>query len=259
MLSSITARITAVLLAIMIIVISLSAVLNYYKFKATETNLLISRYAFVLNEIKATIETGLDLGLSLDLLPNVTVLLQDQVARDQSILSIDVFNRSGAVLFSTDSSFVDDLVSEEWVGAANENPDESWFIEERDSNAIGLAVLDNLGQITGYVAVRYSRSESTLALQDVAKKLAITASFIILASLVAGGFILHLLVRPWSQEVRKFSLIEDALRRDKIVDQEASNLSKQADEEITAKDNLDLVLSKIENIRSELRKLDSRS
>ena len=257
-LKSIASRLSAVLLVILTTAIVLAAVLNYYKFKASQTNLQISRYSFVLSEVKSTVETSLNLGLPLNQLPNIGALLTDQAAEDNSILSIDIFDDHGSALFSTDSSFVGDLVAETWVDAAKENTLDNWYVEERDANAIGLTISDNLGQIAGFVAVRYSRIETNRKLEDVAKRLALTAFIIILVATMVGVIILHFLVSPWSRQIHTYGSIVNILRsqpgeKDENTDKSNGEIDSQSTE-----GGLKSALLEIDDIRSQLRQLDSK-
>ncbi len=258
MLKSIASRISAMLLVILTTAIVLAAVLNYYKFKASQTNLQISRYSFVLSEVKSIVETSLNLGLPLKQLPNIGALLTDQAAEDNSILSIDIFDQNGSALFSTDSSFIDDLVAKAWVDAAKENISDNWYVEERDANAIGLAISDNLGQIAGFVAVRYSRIEANRKLEDVAKKLALTAFIIILVATLVGIIILHFLVSPWSRQIHTYGSIVNILRAEQMKEDDIADKTKSEIDNQSTEDGLKAALSEIDDIRSELRQLDSK-
>jgi len=69
-----------------------------------------SRFRFSLHQVKAALESGLRLGFAPADLPAAQGLIDQVLARQQDILSVDVFDAQGRVLFSTDQSGVGDSV-----------------------------------------------------------------------------------------------------------------------------------------------------
>ena len=110
-------RITLALVVILAAGVGMTTVLSAHMFERTLSDFLTSRFEFELNDVRQRIETQMDLGLALAELQSVPQELEEYLRADEQILSIEVFDDTGIVLFSTDPSFVGDLVTEEWVTA----------------------------------------------------------------------------------------------------------------------------------------------
>lgn len=160
------------LVAILMAGIAMTIGLSLDKFRRTHTDLLTSRFQFVVNDIRNKIETQMDLGLALSTLQDVSEELETYQSDDESILSIEVFDENGSVLFSTDPSFIGDLVSEDWVIAwrTNQNAN-SWSRLERDAGVVGVPIQNNLNQNVGSLALRYSRDFLDLSVANQTERL----------------------------------------------------------------------------------------
>ena len=151
-------RISFVLAVVLVAGAVMTGVLSIYKYERTLANLLTSRFYFVANDMRQKIETQMDLGLPLVHLQGVTEELDSYLRLDDQVLSIEVFDETGKVLFSTDASFVGDLVSENWLilWLTNQNKD-MWSTLEIDAGIVGVPLHNNLSQNVGSLALRYSR------------------------------------------------------------------------------------------------------
>ena len=151
-------RITLALVVILAAGVAMMTLLSAHMFERTLSDFLNSRFEFELNDIRQRIESQVDLGIELADLPGVPAELEEYLLADAQILSIEVFDESGTVLFSTDPSFVGDLVTEEWVSAWHASHGRDvWSDLERDARVVGVPLRDNLGRDVGSLALRYSR------------------------------------------------------------------------------------------------------
>lgn len=151
-------RITLALVIILAAGVAMTTVLSAHMFERTLSDFLTSRFEFELNDVRQRIETQMDLGIELAELQSVPQELEEYLHTDEQILSIEVFDETGIVLFSTDPSFVGDLVTEEWVAAWRASRGrEVWSGLERDARVVGVPLRDNLGRDVGSLALRYSR------------------------------------------------------------------------------------------------------
>ena len=157
MIFGLATRITLALVVILAAGVAMTTVLSAHMFERTLSDFLTSRVEFELNDIRQRIETQMDLGIALAELQSVPEELEEYLAGEQ-ILSIEVFDETGIVLFSTDPSFVGDLVTEEWVTAWRASRGQNvWSDLERDARVVGVPLRDNLGRDVGSLALRYSR------------------------------------------------------------------------------------------------------
>ena len=138
--------------------VAMTTVLSAHMFERTLSDFLTSRFEFEINDVRQRVETQMDLGIALNDLQGVSEMLEEYQQADEQILSIEVFDDRGAVLFSTDPSFVGDLVAEEWVAAWRAGRGRQvWSNLERDARVVGVPLRDNLGRDVGSLALRYSR------------------------------------------------------------------------------------------------------
>lgn len=152
-------RVAVNIFLILALAVSLTGLMNHYKYRKFLSDLLRDRHALVLQDLAHTIESSLSLGLAVAALPGVTATLQNTVARHPDILSIEMFDEEGTVLYSSDESLRGDLVSMEWAGAWNVSDEAVWDRVERDAHVVGVRVRDNnLGRAVGSLALRYSRA-----------------------------------------------------------------------------------------------------
>lgn len=151
-------RITFALVAILAAGVALMTVLSAHMFERTLSDFLNSRFEFELSDLRQRIETQVDLGIELGDLQSVPAELEEYRHAEEQILTIEVFDETGTVLFSTDPSFVGDLVTEEWVTAWRTiHGADVWSNLERDARVVGVPLRDNLGRDVGSLALRYSR------------------------------------------------------------------------------------------------------
>ncbi len=137
---------------------AMTTVLSLHKFERILADLLTSRFEFVANNLRHDIETQMDLGLVLANLENINEEMETLLLDDEQILSIEIFDESGTVIFSTDPSFIGDLVAEDWIFFWQVNRDKSsWSLLEKDAGVVGAGLKNNLNQDVGSIALRYSR------------------------------------------------------------------------------------------------------
>lgn len=158
MVFGLAARITIALVAILATGVAMMTVLSAHMFDRTLSDFLNSRFEFELNDLRQRIETQVDLGIELADLQSVSAELEAHMHAEGQILTIEVFDDTGTVVFSTDPSFVGDLVTEEWVNAWQQGRERDvWSNLERDARVVGVPLRDNLGRDVGSLALRYSR------------------------------------------------------------------------------------------------------
>ena len=158
MVFGLAARITFALAVILAAGVAMMTVLSAHMFERTLSDFLNSRFEFELNDLRQRIESQVDLGIELGELQSVPSELEAYMHADNQILTIEVFDETGTVLFSTDPSFVGDLVTEEWVTLWRASRgQEVWSNLERDARVVGVPLRDNLGRNVGSLALRYSR------------------------------------------------------------------------------------------------------
>lgn len=112
---SLTVRIALTIFVVFLFTIGLTVLLNLHKFDQLLTQVLRDRLAFTVEDIASNLETRLNLGLPLGSMRDVQDLLETRRGDDPAVLSIEVFDPEGRVLFGTDRSFIGDLISPRWL------------------------------------------------------------------------------------------------------------------------------------------------
>ena len=104
-------QVTLAIALIVLVGLGLTTFLNYFKFERSFSLLIGSRFDAVLRDMKNTIETSLALGLPINALRNTQSLIERETQQDPLILSIEVFEANGNVVFATDRDLIGDQIT----------------------------------------------------------------------------------------------------------------------------------------------------
>lgn len=146
-----------------------------------------SRFQFSLNSVRAALEGGLHLGLLLPGLPGGQTLIDRHRAEDRDILSIDVFDDAGRILFSTDSGGVAAMVPEAWRApclAARQAP---WQGEDDIGALQCLSLINGFEKTVGGVVMRYRTATRTDLLSVLLQRWHAGAALWLALLVTAGG------------------------------------------------------------------------
>ena len=193
MVSGLTMQLTLALAGILAAGVAMTATLSQHMFERTLADFLSSRFEFELNDVRQHIQTQMDLGIPLTDLQSIPEDLEEYRQADEQILSIEIFDETGIVLFSTDPSFVGDLVTEEWVAAWRAGrAQQVWSDLERDARVVGVPLRDNLGRDVGSLALRYSRDFFDETVAEQTARLVLIGAGVVLGTVplsILGGMI----------------------------------------------------------------------
>lgn len=204
-------RIALVLTLILAAGVAATALLSVYKFERALADFQNSRMTFIISDARRQIQTRMDLGLSLADLEGMDALLQRYVAADPQILSIEVFNTEGTVLFTTDSTLVGDLVTEDWVHAWGASVDEGmWQLLDRDASVVGVPLQNNLGQDVGALALRSSREFLDDSVDAQARRLLLMGLIVVIVVAPLCSFGAAVLLR---RPIGRLRVLADGLHR----------------------------------------------
>ena len=199
-------HLTLALAAILAAGVAITVTLSQHMFERTLADLLTSRFEFELSDIRQQIQTQMDLGIALTELQSVSDVLEEYQRADEQILSIEIFDETGIVLFSTDPSFIGDLVTEEWVTSWRASRGGGfWSDLQRDARVVGVTLQDNLGRSVGSLALRYSRDFFDETVAEQTARLAIVGAVVVLGMTplsIAGAMIM---LRRLRGELRSLS------------------------------------------------------
>ena len=152
------ARISVLLAVILAIGLGITGTLSVQAFNRTLSEFLSTRFEFVVSDLRRRVESQMDLGLELSDISNLRKIMDGYIEDDPQIFTIEVFGEDGTVIHSTDSGFVGDLVSEDWVQAWKEaSGDDVWMLFQREAGVVGTTIKDNFNRDIASIALRYSR------------------------------------------------------------------------------------------------------
>ena len=198
---SLRPRVAASICFILASAVTLTGLLNHYEYRKYLEGLLRDRHALVLQDIGHNIEASLSLGLALNALPGVDGDLLDSMQQHDQVLSIEMFDEHGIVLYGTDESLRGDLVSEDWVAAWNAG-EPVWSRLEPDAHVVGLRVENSLGQAVGSLALRFSRTEFDENVQDMALRIAGLCAAVVVGFVLLGAVLSVFVTRPLRQRLQ---------------------------------------------------------
>ena len=209
-------RLTLVLALILASGVIMTTALSVHMFERTLADVLSSRFEFVLKDIRQRLETQMDLGLGLPVLQGVSEDLEKRLRADEHLLSIEVFDETGIVLFSTDPSFVGDLVADEWLLAwrTTRADEKAWSDQKRDARVVGVPLRDNLGRDVGAIALRYSWDFLNNSIISQVSRLLTIGAVVVLGMAPLSIFGAIFLLRPLSEDLRNLrESVEDVANR----------------------------------------------
>lgn len=159
--------------AILLFTIALNALLNYFNFERSYSNLVRDAYKVTLKEISNGIEYGMALGLSLPAMNNIPEILVSAIAEDESIQSIRVFDAQSQPLFQSGADASEPELISDWQAliAQHLNHSELWTFENDLGFGIGLTLVNGFGVAEGALVLQFSRAETELVLGQVRRAL----------------------------------------------------------------------------------------
>jgi len=197
----VAARAGALVALFLSIALAVVAVVQFSRFEDIFVSLLKSRFGAVVSDLRQPIEAGLDLGLTLDALRNTQDLLDREKSRDSNILSIEIFERSGSVVFSTDRSFIGDLIGTRWLSEWRQADNGLWSLEEEDALVVGGPLVNSFDEVVGGIALRYSRNSMDQSIRQSALDFSWLAAAVVVGGGLAAFAVVSLLFRPINQEL----------------------------------------------------------
>ncbi len=110
-----------------------------------------SKDGYLLRNLRAAAEANVSIGLTLDQMDGLQGLIEREREGAEDVLSIDVFNGSGVVVYSTDRSAIGTAVATPWVPFLAR--DQAWTIAGRGERVVGTRFDNDLGVAEGGIAL----------------------------------------------------------------------------------------------------------
>lgn len=101
---NLTTKIAVALLLVLVAALGMTSVLNYLRFEQTLRTVLAQRIDVVANETSQDLRAGIDLGLRLENMDNLTDLLERRLGMDRDIANISILGCDGEIIGSAGRS-----------------------------------------------------------------------------------------------------------------------------------------------------------
>ncbi len=205
-------RLSLYILAILIVSLSITALLNYFNFQSSYFAARKSNFRVIGEDVRGTIEFGLNMGVPLASLKNIQEILKNTRDRVPEIEAIVVSSMKGERLFqSCDNDSVLNKIDD-------------WFVKKDTialirENALVFELHNAFHKTSGYLLMWY---------RDDANKNPVTemgvALLIILGSLIGGSVVILFVGVPiifsrLSMQIRKLQVSLDATESDVVEEQ----------------------------------------
>jgi hypothetical protein len=208
-----------------------------------------SRFRFGLATVRAALESGLMLGFAPDDLPGAQALIEQTQARQPDILSIEIFDPRGRILFSTDLGGFGAAVPAALRDSCLQPGDAPRRADDEDGRVQCVALVNAYEQVAAGALLRYRPWASERAASDRGDSW-LAAMLAGLAALAALGAALGwILARPHEQRLRS---VVAALRG-------GAAASGAAGAELAIAGPVPAGLAALERMESELERLDAET
>jgi hypothetical protein len=176
--------------------IGMAGLLNFFKYRSVAERVIQARLVATGQAVENNIQSSLALGMSFADIGTLPSALERERAADSLILSIDVLDDEGKLLYSTDRLRLTRPVPASWRDAARKSSGADWFVSDGTDSAATNVVKNNFGLTIGHVVVRYSNDQLKTATSAVAATLGLQALLVFLvAATVASIALLAVLQR----------------------------------------------------------------
>jgi len=206
-------KITATVTVLIAFVLGLAVLMNYAKFERTFNGLTQSRLAFLVQDLRDTLEFGLDLGLDPAAMANTAAILTREAAQDPHILSISVFNQQGRILHQYQNELLTHHpvapIASGWLKTVLRTTSKTpQHASDSQTLMVGIPLINNFGRTVGGLILRYDRSFHDQELQRTLFRLIRAALLILAAASLIALLGVWLMFRDAWRELRQ---VRDAL------------------------------------------------
>jgi len=205
---SITPKISVAILCIVALSISLTLVLNFFKFDRLYNSVVQSRFVVMAQDIRATVEFGLNLGLGLNELRNTQDVIDRTRERDTSIVALRVFDDRGRIQFSSPPADIGEDVPDSWLVTFGRADGMITELEDDRDYTVSVPLLNAFDQEVGGLALSYSKSAVAAAKEQMLLRLAYIFGYAMAAFGLLTLVLVSFVARPLTASLER---MDDAL------------------------------------------------
>ena len=182
--------VSAPIVLVAILALALTVFLNVGKLGRTLGEVQESRLRFTMGELRTNLETGLDLGLTVQGLGNAQARLNAVLRQDPDIVSLAIVDTDGAVVYSSGAAMPPGV-----AGPLARHKTRDWLLREGGALTLGAKLSNNLGVTAGAIVLRYSTSKHEAAIDAIAQRLWLAALGAVLLTGLCFAYGVRKLVR----------------------------------------------------------------
>lgn len=213
-----------------------------------------ARFGFVIASVQSRVEASIGLGLLLAGIRNTQDILEREKAHNAEVLSIDVFDDAGNLLFTTDRAGIGDKVPGEWLEECTDRKDTIWHGREDGAVVLCVPLVSPYDKVVGGVAMRYPTLDTGDALVELWGYVGyrLVAGLAILG--LVTGLLVYLAVRRLEapvMRIRRAAAVADP--GDGTAGLQQTPLERSF---LAARQRLDLVAERIEAAGREAKRLE---
>ncbi len=189
--------------------VGMTFLLVSFKVENTHRELRHGRFDLIARDIDRVIEQNFSLGMNFSELTTLRVALDARKQADRAIFSIDVFDTTGVIAYSTEQDRIGQKTPHDWMKVirqqqnlkANVLSNLIWRAWGEKESVAGTVVSNSFGQLKGYVAVRYSAAEERDAREQMRAGLAPVALSTFIATTILLFVVMVVLAKRFDREV----------------------------------------------------------
>ena len=186
--------------------------LSYFKFQTILTNLIANRLGATSPTIYESIEGAIDLGLGLGEIPNTESVISWVQQKNPGILSIDIFNNRGTILYSTRKQSVKHAVAPH-VLEILKTAEGHTLQRESDANFLSaFKLLNNYNQRVGGGLITYSKDDYNSQVINFRNSLFLKSALIFIAFSILASIGIMIAFRGLSKYLKSIEASHDKIR-----------------------------------------------
>lgn len=183
-------------------VVGLSGVVMVHRFDETHGSMMRERFAVVLRGLASGIERELSFGLPLANQPAVPAALMRAAEAHPEIVLIEVFGVDGSVAYSTETSFVGDIIADAWQEQWQSRDGDDWGVSEGTRQTVGRSLTGEEGTVEGGIGLTYETPWAGGIRPETWRSLLFSALAVIASALLVAGLAIAWLMAPADRALR---------------------------------------------------------
>ncbi len=182
-------QVVGTMVAVVVFALGLAALLNALRFQETLKDLVEKRLDIVVQEVAGNIQVGIDLGLRIEAMENLTAIVEREVQQANGVAAITIHDCGGITLASARSAASVSAVDggSPWLSYLGKS---HWRRFDDRGIALGMILKNSYGECAGGVAVEYEAGTFFQTRDAVVERLrwiAVAAALITLPAAVLLG------------------------------------------------------------------------